>query len=251
MIQEGDLMNVLYIGAHNDDCECNAGGVAALLKEKGCKQLFVNPASIWHGDNISEETRKEWELQEIEAAKILGAQKIQTADRYSGLYQCNADDIKKLTKIICDFNPDIVFIHWPMDNHIEHRAVAELSEKALCLAHVKGSKISEIYAFEAGTAQTSDFFKPDFYIDVESVLETVNESLRCFNQNTAKAHNLCRDKETRSIFRGSQIGIKYAEAFKIIKYPNRNNDFMLKQLLNDQFCWAGNGMYPAGGYNYF
>ncbi len=244
-------MKALFIGAHNDDCEFNAGGVAALLSKKGWDILFVNPACIWHGENITKETRNEWEKQEYKAAEILGAKKIITGDRYQGLFQPSAEEIKNLAKIIVDFMPDIVFIHFPKDNHIEHRAVAEISEKALCLAHVKGTKIKEIYAFEAGADQTSDFFKPDFFIDISSVTTTLNESLMCYNQNTAQGEGLCHYKDILAKFRGSQALISSAEAFKIVKYPNNNEDFLLRQTLEDYFHWCGNGMYPAFGEYYF
>jgi len=244
-------MKALFIGAHNDDCEFNAGGVAALLKNKGCDIKFVNIASMWHGKDIPEETRREWELQEIESAKILGAEKIQTADRYAGVFLETAEEVKKLAKFIVDYSPDICFIHWPNDNHIEHRETAKVSEKALCLAHVWGSKVQEIYAFEAGSDQTSDYFKPDFYIVIDEVMETLNRSLMCYNQNTAQGKDLCHDKDVLASFRGGQRQKKYAEAFKIVKYPNGGNDFLLRDLLKDYFLWNGNGMYPAGGYEYF
>lgn len=244
-------MKALFIGAHNDDCEFNAGGVAALLKQNGCDIKFVNLASIWHGKDIPESTRREWEQQEIESAKILGAEKIQTADRYSGLYMGNDEEVKKLARFIVDYSPDICFIHWPNDNHIEHREVAKVSEKALCLAHVWGSKVKEIYAFEAGSDQTSDFFKPDFFIVIDDCLEILHKSLMCYDQNTAQGPGLCHYKDMLALFRGSQCLKKYAEGFKIVKYPNGNDDFLLKGILNDYFRWSGNGMYPAGGYEYF
>lgn len=244
-------MKALFIGAHNDDCEFNAGGTAALLSKLGCEIMFVNIASIWHGENISEETRKEWEIQEIESAKILGAEKIQTADRYSGLYMENDAEVKKLARFIVDYSPDVCFVHWPNDNHIEHREVAKVSEKALCLAHVWGSKVQEVYAFEAGADQTSDYFKPDFFIEIDEVMDTLHKSLMCYKQNTADGSGLCHYKDMLAKFRGSQCLKNYAEGFKIVKYPNGNNDFIIRDLLKDYFHWSGNGMYPAGGYEYF
>lgn len=244
-------MKVLFIGAHNDDCEFNAGGIANLLFKSGCDIRFVNIASIWQGENISEQTRKEWEQQEIDAAKILGAIKIQTADRYAGLYMENAEEVKKLAAIIRDYSPDICFIHWPNDNHIEHREAARVSEKALCLAHVWGSKVKEIYAFEAGADQTSDYFKPDFFIEIDDVMDTLHKSLMCFNQNTANGRGLCHYKDMLAKYRGSQCLKNYAEAFKIVKFPDGSDDFIIRNLLSDYFHWNGNGMYPSGAHEYF
>ena len=112
-------MKVMMIGAHNDDCEYNAGGTAALLAAKGCEVLFVNPACIIHNQSLSDETIDAWRKMEINAARLLGADKIIMDDRKARIFDNSRETVEKLEKIILDFRPEMVFIHWPMDNHVE------------------------------------------------------------------------------------------------------------------------------------
>ena len=65
----------LFIGAHNDDCECAAGATAALLADKGYETVFLNPA-VRHRTPLSGETFWEALRQQDEAARLLGARKI-------------------------------------------------------------------------------------------------------------------------------------------------------------------------------
>ena len=244
-------VKVLSIGAHNDECEYGTGGLAYYLQKLGAEILFVNPACIWHKKDIDEETKALYIKQENAAAEALGAKKLVIGDRDGQVMSPSTELTVELEKIILDFNPDIVLIHWPRDTHLEHRMVAKLSYEALSIAYVHGAHFSEVYAFEAGTNQTCDFFRPDFMIDIEEAMPAIEQSLLCFDQNTANGPNLYREKEVQARARGMQNRLKYAEGYKFIKYPKGSADILLKQLLGDKFLWNGNGMYAAHGEYYF
>lgn len=246
-------MKVIMIGAHNDDCEYNAGGTAALLAKKGCEVLFVNPACIIHNQSLSDETVNEWTEMEIAAAKPLGASKIITGNRRARIFDNSRATVEELERIIIDFKPDIAFIHWPKDNHVEHRMVAKAAYKALSIASVHGAPPKEIYAFEAGVSQTTNYFQPHFGIEITSVMDKVNESLKSFSTEAAQGDWLVRTKKLQAEYRGLDLITlgRYAEVFRIIKLPDKNNDFLIRELLKDEFRWYGRGMYPAMGEEYF
>lgn len=234
------MTKVLVIGAHNDECEYGCGGITYLLKQKGCEVLYLNPACLWHR-KASEEEKRAWEAQEQKAAEILGAKKIIIGDRDGNIYRGGADMILEMEKVILDYMPDIVFLHWPEDNHLEHRQVAKDSFEACCIAAVHGAQIKEIYAFEAGLNQSVPYFVPDFRIRIADAMPTIKESLMCFDQPTAGGAGLYREKEKGASYRGGG----YSEGFRIIKFPNGNADLLLKELLNEYWRWEGYGMYPA------
>ena len=246
-------MKVMMIGAHNDDCECNAGGTAALLAAKGCEVLFVNPACIIHNQSLSDETIDAWRKMEINAARLLGADKIIMDDRKARIFDNSCETVEKLEKIILDFRPEMVFIHWPMDNHVEHRMVAKTAYKAISIACVHGAPIKEIYAFEAGISQTTNYFSPHFGIEITSVMDKVEESLRSFSTEAAQGDWLVKTKRVQANYRGLDLITlgRYAEVFRIVKFPDKNNDFAIRELLLDEFRWYGRGMYPAMGTEYF
>lgn len=243
---------VLFIGAHNDDCEYGAGGAAALLKSAGCETVFLNVACTRHAA-FDGETLAVMNKQETDAAAVLGASKIITGERTRETYFYNQQNVDIIEEQIHRSKPDIAFMHWHHDNHIEHVAAAKCALDALCLADVHGSRPREVYAFEAGPNQTSNYFNPDLYIDIGSVFDKVKESLLVFNQHHANGKGLALEKEVAARFRGHLAHTTYAEAYKIMNYPYgyEDNELMLPKLLKGRFCWAGGGMYPYGRRYYF
>lgn len=242
---------ILAISAHNDDCEAGIGGIAALLHRQGCTQLFLVIGAMWHKAGLTPEQKRQWEQQETDAARVLGADYRVLGSREGGLMEPSTALIKELAAEIVAYDPGIVFIPWARDNHLEHRMAASVAYQALCLAHVDGSHVKEIYAYEASLWQTGRYFVPDIHVDVSSVLAEWERSDRCFDQNTARGAALWDADRRQADARGAACGFPYAQSLKIVKLPDGNDDFRLRQLLGEHFRWAGNGMYPAHGEPYF
>lgn len=238
---------IMFIGAHNDDCEYGTGGIAALLAQQGHELLFLNVACKRYSERTPERLKIEDEM-EIRAAEILGATKKIVGDRSSKAYYRTPENTEIIMNEIVAFKPDIVFMHWPKDNHVEHIAVSKCTLDALCLAAVRRAVPNETYAFEAGPDQSVQFFHPDIYIDITSVAEKVEQSLKTFDMEHANGEGLWREKDVCARFRGHVVGVKYAEALKIIKFPTgfENNELLLPKLLKGKFAWHNVGMYPWG-----
>ncbi len=240
------MVKVLSIGAHNDEIMADMGGTAHLLHKAGCDQVFLNLACQWNDDNLPDEEKAEYMRQEQKSAEILGGRFVTLGNRSDLLFLESKQIIEDTARFIVDYDPDIVFIHWPRDNHIEHREVAQVSYKALAAACVRKAKFREVYAFDTGINQSTDYFVPDFYIKVNECLDTVKESLLQYNQNNAKGPRLANNYELKHTYRGRTVGLDaLCEAFKFIKFPNGSDDILLKQLLGEHFIWHGNGMYPS------
>lgn len=247
-----DKPKVLFIGAHNDDCEYGAGGVAAMLSALGCETVFLNIACTRHAV-FDEQTLARMNKQETDAAAVLGATKIIIGERGRQTYAYTQDNCDAVEEQLHILKPDIVFTHWHQDYHVEHVAAAKCVMDALCVADVHGDRPREVYAFEAGPNQTSVFFNPDFYVDIGEVVPLVMQSLRVFNQHHANGEGLATEKEVAARFRGHLAHTQYAEAFKIMKYPYgyEDNDLLLMTLLKGRYCWSGGGMYPYGRRYFF
>ena len=247
----------LFIGAHNDDCEYGGGGLAYILSQKGYKVIFLNVAckrriyaktpeevkryEVYKDANIC----KAYEEQEYKAASILGAEKIVIGKRDNSFYECTNENIYAIKDIAEGINPDITFIHWPKDNHPDHVEVSRASFRALCY-----SSECEIHAFEAGPNQTMLHFHPDFFINIEHCMDKLKECSMEFNQPSASGGSIYADKEAGAVYRGYLSDFKYAEAYKILRFPSEYNELMLPKLLKQDFKWMGNGQY-AWGSQYF
>ncbi len=242
---------ILCIGAHNDEIMADMGGVAYMLYKKGCELLYLNLACQYNDENLSEEEKERYRRQEFASAEILGGRFMAIGNRDDLIFLESKEAIEATARVIIDFQPDIVFIHPPKDNHVEHRETAKTSYKALCVAWVRGARFKEVYSFQTGVMQSSEYFRPDFYVDVTDSVDKVKESLMQFDQNHASGPYLAESYEMKRAFGGRHTGVPFAEEFKIVKFPTGSDDILLKKLLGDKFIWYGNGMYPAFGEEYF
>ncbi len=245
------MIKVLSVGAHNDEIMADMGGTAHLLRQKGCDLVFLNLACQWNSDTLTDEEKAAYRRQEIASAEALGARFVSLGNREDLLFLESKTIIEQTAAFILEYDPDIIFIHWPRDNHIEHRETAQVSYKALAVAAVRKAKFREVYAFDTGINQSMDYFVPDFFVNISSCQEVIKASLMHYDQNNAKGPWLCQSNEIKHTYRGRQAGFPSAEAFKIIKFPNGNDDFLLKELLGEHFRWHGNGMYPSFCEYYF
>ena len=231
-------MKVLVIGVHIDDCE-SLGGTVKRLVDRGAEVTFLNIKPYMHYKGRNPEA----DAQSMKGAEILGAKKIILDYNDTKYYKTNEKTVRMTEQVIRDINPDILFIMHPKDNHIEHVECAKTAREAIFAAAVDGVIPNEIYSYECGPRQTMCYLKPDLYINVESVLDTVKKCDLVFNVNHADGEYIWKAKEKNYKFRGSECEFEYAEAFHIIKYPTKNNDFLLHKTLKDVFSWCGHGMY--------
>ncbi len=240
------MIKVLSIGAHNDEIMADMGGTAYLLHKAGCDQVFLNLACQWNDDNLSDAEKEYYIAQEHRSAELLGGRFVTLGNRDDLLFLESKQIIDETAAFIIDYDPDIIFIHWPRDNHIEHREAAQVSYKALAVASVRGAKFKEVYAYDTGINQSMDYFSPDFFIKVNECVEVVKESLMQYDQNFAQGEKLAAAYELKHTYRGYCVEAgAVCEAFKFIKFPNGNDDILLKQLVSDKFYWRGKGRYPA------
>ena len=234
-------MKVLVIAIHIDDAECITGTMVQLI-DKGAEVTYLNLKHYQHykgNNNVVD-------AQSIRGAELIGAKKIILDYNLDKYYKNNENSIRETEKVIRDINPDIIFIMHPQDNHIEHVECAKTARDAIFAAAVDGFVPNEIYSFECGPKQTMCYFEPDFYVNIEDKIDEIKTVLNNFNAEHANGNGLWNETRISKEFRGLECGLKYADGFKIIKYPNGSNDFLLKSILGDKFRWAGTRMYYVG-----
>lgn len=119
---------VLLLSPHPDDECLGCAGTISLYTEKGvdvCLAVISLGEKLEVGpENIGEIRRSE----ATEAAALIGIKKtvfLNFPDEK--LNECKEQIKEKLTGIIKDFNPDIVFAPFPLDPHPDHRAASEVT----------------------------------------------------------------------------------------------------------------------------
>ena len=130
-------MNILMIGAHQDDCEFRCGGLADKYVKMGYKVKFLSLCDGCGGHHIMtpEETSARRAKESAKVAELLGI----TYDVWD-ITDCNlVADLptrKRLIRYIREFNPDLIIAHRPNDYHADHRAAGQLVQDASYLLTV-------------------------------------------------------------------------------------------------------------------
>ena len=237
-------IKVLAMGVHADDCECGVAGTAKLLADLGCDVYFTSLLSPYHQELA--------EFQTNDSCKILGIREKLTGFIHAKdaiLY--GEELVDAYSQMVQTVDPDIAFIMWPKDNHIEHQHCARAQLDAL---YRVSRHVREVYAYEVGPLQTMAFFgEPDLSVNITEVIEPVKEVLRTFTPSVRGCEALWREKEVSAQWRGhmAYAGFDYAKAFKMVKLPEGHDDFLLRELLGDRFRWGGVGSYYWGRHYYF
>ena len=145
-------MKILAIGAHPDDIEIGCGGTLLYLKAKYQAELHTLILTRGEASNDMPVDR-EWEQEE--SSRILGIDK-----RFSAGLPDTAIGLKAAIKFIEDIvgnvEPDVVFTHYGLDTHQDHRVVAEATVSAC-------KNRGNILYYES---ISSENFQPTLFVDI-------------------------------------------------------------------------------------
>lgn len=124
-------MRMLFLGAHPDDPDYYAGGLAKKYTAAGHEVRFV---SVTNGDAGHHELRgpqlAERRRRECFMASGVGELEYQVLNHKDGRLQPTLEIRDQLIGMIRQFNPDVVFTHRPWDYHPDHRCVSMLVQDA-------------------------------------------------------------------------------------------------------------------------
>lgn len=132
--QADEPLRIIAFGAHPDDCELKAAGVAALWAEQGHAVKFVSLTNgdIGHfsmaGGPLAIRRRAEVEA----CARGLGIE-TEVLDIHDGELMPTLENRKKVARLIRDWQADIVLSHRPWDYHADHRYTGVLVQDAAVL----------------------------------------------------------------------------------------------------------------------
>ena len=180
-------LRVVAVGGHSDDPQTCAGGTLALFVDQGHDVVALTLAGgPPPGPDADRGTRSvRGRLDSMKMAEILKIQldclnysgsnmgQFSAPIVYGTASEITAQRYKEFTEILLDkYKPDIVFTHWPIDVHMDHRAASLLT----CSAWLASGKRFPLYYMEAETGtQTQNFF-PTHYVDITSVGERTHEA---------------------------------------------------------------------------
>lgn len=124
-------LRIIAFGAHPDDAELKASGVAALWAAQGHKVKFVamTNGDVGHFAEAGGPLAKRRKAEVAECARILGIE-THVMDIHDGELTPSLDNRKAVARLIRDWQADIVMGHRPYDYHPDHRYTGVLLNDA-------------------------------------------------------------------------------------------------------------------------
>lgn len=210
---ESKNKKVLALAPHADDIEIGMGGSIARLVQNGYEVKIINliiPCEDVFGQ--SSETAKKIRLAEsVKSAEIMGVE-METLDLDPYTFGYNRETTKLFDQIIRDFDPGHVFMTWEHDSHQDHQALAKIVYGA-----TRKNRCS-VYMYETmipGGISTYAF-RPQMFINISDHIEQKKQSIDAY-KSVFGNNSIAEAIIGRASFRGSQIGVNYAEAFEVVK----------------------------------
>jgi LmbE family N-acetylglucosaminyl deacetylase len=219
---------ILVIVAHPDDEMLGCGGTLLKLKKENCeiKSIFLSDgeSSRSKKKNYKKEIKTR-ENQAIKISKNAGFIKPKffrlrdnSLDKYPLLKV-----IKKIEKEMSRFNPNIIFTHSDVDLNIDHQIVNRAVVTA-CRPHIKNN-LEGILTFETPSSTETNFndkkklFHPNYFVNISKFVKKKLELLKIYRSEIMKWPHprSLKNIKALSMYRGSQSGFNYAEAFIILR----------------------------------
>ncbi|MDA0747444.1 MAG: PIG-L family deacetylase [bacterium] len=184
---ENGKLHILVFGAHPDDCDIKAGGLAIKYASLGHRVKFVshtNGATGHHEIGGIELAVRRY--QEAQAAAGVAGIEYQILDNHTGELEPSVYNRKEVIRIIREFKPDLVLSHRPNDYHPDHRYSAMLVQDAAYIVTVPNMcpltpylKTNPVIMYLSDHFQKPIPFQPDVVIDIDDVIEKKVDMLHC------------------------------------------------------------------------
>lgn len=223
------MPKVLIIGAHPDDPETCCGGTILKLKEAGYEVVVVYMTRGQSGirGKSHEEAGAIRTQEAIDACQVMGVRPV-FMSQVDGYSEINVERYDEMREIIVHENPDIVFTHWTLDLHRDHRVCS-----CLVLEAWKRLKYKfELYFFEPMTGAQAQLFHPTDYVDITSVADKKREACNC-HESQGMDHIYDSWHEHMERFRGIEFHCQKAEGFVHLRRTGSDILFLPHGTLND------------------
>jgi len=200
---------IVVIGAHPDDPETGCGGTMALLAAAGYDVVSVY---LTRGEAGIPGTEP-GEAARVRTAEALAAcatlqVRAEFLGQIDGQCEVTLQRYAEVQRFLEAQKPDVLFTHWPVDTHADHRA---------CSALVYGTWINlgkpcDLFFFEVMSGVQTQIFAPTDYVDISTVL--AQKHAACFahrSQNIESEYPASHGP--MEAFRGLEAQCAHAEAF--------------------------------------
>jgi N-acetylglucosamine malate deacetylase 1 len=194
---------VIVTGGHPGDPEYGCGGTIARYADLGYEivLLYLNDGvpegKPRHGVRVAEAKK---------ACEILKARPI-FAGQVDGEAVVDRAHYEAFRAILEAEQPDVVFTHWPIDNHADHRAISMLVYDAW----VRMKRRFALYYYEVSNGEDTVQFSPTHFVDITATEPRKREA--CFAHASQAPEKFYALQQQVTRMRGIERGVRQAEGF--------------------------------------
>lgn len=178
-------LRIICFGAHPDDCEIRVAGTALLWAQQGHHVKFVSVTNgdigHWREAGGPLALRR---MREVAAADALLHVTSEVLDIHDGELLPTLENRRTITRLIREWNADIVMTHRPNDYHPDHRYTGVLVQDAAYMVtvpyfcpDVPYLKKNPVFLFYPDRFQKPNPFQPDVAVAIDTVIQTKLDAL--------------------------------------------------------------------------
>lgn len=220
-IKVGKIMKVLVFAPHNDDEILGVGGTIKKYINEGHEVYICEVTAGLMYKMLQDEAKK--------AHNYLGIRKTFFLNLPVGeLKMLKTKEINtKIDEVVKEVRPDIAYVPFLGDMHLDHREVTEAAMVAL--RPIKGNFIREIYMYETLSETgwhvplNDKCFNPNVWVNITGTIENKLKAMEYYQSQLNEFPHPRSQEGIRALakFRGSTIGVHYAESFMLVRKVER------------------------------
>lgn len=210
-------MNVLVLAPHNDDEVLGVGGTIREHVKAGDE---VTVCEVTRGpmyEVLQAEAKNAHAVLEVKESIFLNLPVSELAD--NSKKELN----DRIGKVVEKVKPQIVYIPFIGDMHLDHRYVTEAV--LVAVRPVNNCPVKKIYMYEtlSETGWNLPYgernFTPNVWVDITEGINDKISAMKCYKTQIKEYPNPRSEEGIRALamFRGSTVGYPFAEAFMLVR----------------------------------
>jgi len=200
-------LKVIVTGGHPGDPEYGCGGTIAHYTDLGHEVvlLYLNRGE-WPENPLLEDAKSMRIAEARKACEVLKARPAY-AGQINGAAIVDSAHYEKFHRLLEAEQPTVVFTHWPIDNHADHRAISMLVYEAW----LRMGKKFALYYYEVSNWEDTVQFAPTHYVDITPTESRKRSACYAHASQTPDKYYALQEMVTR--MRGIESGHKQAEGY--------------------------------------
>lgn len=219
------MNKVIVVSAHPDDETLGAGGTLLKHVANGDEVYWLIVTNVFEHQGFSK-ARVDSRQAEIDAAaKAFGFKKVFNLN-YPTMSLSGSSLIKmvpEISKVFMEVEPNIIYCLNRSDAHSDHRVVFDAV--MACTKSFRYPFIKTVLMYEClsetefAPALPEKMFVPNYFVDISNFFDSKISIMKIFESELGEHPfpRSIRNMEALATFRGANVGVKYAEAFQLIK----------------------------------